>query len=156
MAETVGRKHRYRKYWIGGLIVVVIGGFIVAEYVGPYTRLVRGVKEGGRIAELQAWGKRVLDHPPEGPGKRVTVEGKDLPEFVGRMPLITVSYVKPQPEQGVAEHVQILCGNRFYHYGLEVGREGYKPLENGGYAYEELEDGVWGFSPATNEKGGGE
>jgi hypothetical protein len=130
------------------IIGIVAVGWLALQFVGPYSTLRNRVMFIIGTARLQEWAVSVLDDPARefAPGPEGNIDPKDLPEDI--RPLSKhgfVVYVEARKDIGLEEHVLFACGGRFYHYGLRVGRPGFKPLPDSQYCFCKLADGVWGM-----------
>lgn len=128
---------------IGGLLVV---GWVLLQFLGPYTRLRNRVKWRIGADRLQAWAIDVLEHRP--PPADVGPPGAIAPDALAAdiLPLTAECFVViVDGTDAVEEHVLFACGGGFYHYGLQVGRSGFEPAPARQLHKERLADGVWGL-----------
>ena len=158
LVELIGCQHanaiqitamkRTRINLIATLTLVLIAGWFLVRSFGPYSSLRRMVTREIGIGRLQEWAVSVLDQPPErfAAGPKGALRQEDLPDDIRPLTKFgLLVYETGSPDDESDDHVFVACGNGFYHYGLRIGRPGFKPSPDGRFTIESLADGVWGL-----------
>jgi hypothetical protein len=117
------------------------------QILGPYTSLKNRVRWQVGTDRLQSWAIESLENPPpliESTSDMSIIDPAHLPVDIRQ--LSTVGNFLIIPANGdIDRHIVVACGGGFCHWGLHIGRPGFKPWPDSQYKFEELSDGVWGF-----------
>jgi hypothetical protein len=128
---------------VGALLVV---GWVLLQFLGPYTRLKNRMKWQVGTDRLQGWAMDALENrpPPADVGPPGAIARDALPDDI--RPLAAECFVVIVDQtHAVEEHVLFACGGGFYHYGLRVGSPAFRPTPDRQFRMERLADGVWGL-----------
>lgn len=137
---------RWRR-WVVIVMLILLLGWLALQLFGPYSSVRNRLVYQVGVDRLQQWAVSVLDDPPEEfqvePPPAV-LRQEYIPEDIRRLGCQMIVYEPGQSDSDREEHILIICGSGFYHYGFRVGRPGYEPISDGEFAFEKLADGVWG------------
>jgi hypothetical protein len=130
------------------LIALLIGWFFIRS-VSPYSRLRRILIRDIGVERLQNWTLSVLNNPSKQSESESNgwFKREDLPDDIRLLTNFgTIQFESGDPNDLSDDHILVACGNGFYHYGLRIGRPGYKPHKDSQFRFESFADGVWGMS----------
>ena len=132
--------------WALTLGVLVLVAWLLVQLFGPYSQLKNRAKWLVGVDRLQSWAVSALENrpPPAVVGPQGAIDVNFVPADIREL-ADGCFIVVLEAHDDVEEHVHFACGGGFYHYGLCVGRPGFKPAPSRSFQLEELADGVWGL-----------